>query len=81
MRFHFLGVFLVDSILTRRKINMGYIIFYHMKICSIRSKFVFPYGMFITKIMKFFRVSFHEETEIHMIKAFGIYNIACLHHM
>lgn len=81
MRFHFFGVFLVDSILTRRKINMGYIIFYHMKICSIRSRFVLPYGMFITKIMKFFCVNFHEETEIHMIKAFGIYNIACLHRM
>ena len=53
----FLEVFLVDNILTKRKINMGYIIFRHIKACSLKEDSVFPYGMFITKIVKYFNVN------------------------
>ena len=53
----FLEVFLVDSILTERKINMGYIIFQHMKACSLSKDSVLSYAMFITKIVKYFNVN------------------------
>lgn len=72
---------MVDSLVTQRKNNMGYIIFHHMKVCFIRSRFVLPYGMFITKIMKFFHVNFHGNTKIIMLKASNMYNVVCLHCM
>ena len=53
----FLEAFLVDNILTKRKINMGYIIFWHMKAYSLSEDSVLPYGMFITKIVKYFNVN------------------------
>ena len=52
-----------------------------MKVCFIRSRFVLPYGMFITKIMKFFHVNFHGNTKIIMLKASNMYNVVCLHCM
>ena len=53
----FLEAFLVDNILTKRKIIMGYIIFWHMKAYSLSEDSVLPYGMFITKIVKYFNVN------------------------
>lgn len=70
--------FLVDSILTRRIINMGYKIFQHMKKCTDNTSFVLPYGMFITKIMKAFDVKLRGELEIQKLKGYHIYNIATL---
>ena len=56
--------FLVDSILTHKRINIGYIIFEHMKKCTDSTTSVLPYGMFITKIMKVFGVKLREELKI-----------------
>ena len=53
----FLEVFLVDNILTERKVNIGYIFFRHMKACSLSEDSVLPYGMFITKIVKYFNAN------------------------
>ena len=59
----FLEAFLVDTILTERKINIGYTIFQHMKACSISEDSVLPYGMFITKIVKYFNVNLRNEID------------------
>ena len=59
----FLEAFLVDNILTERKVNIGYIIFQHMKACSISEDSVLPYGMFITKIVKYFNVNLRNEID------------------
>ena len=70
----FLEAFLVDSILIERKVNMGYIIFRHMKACSLSEDLVLPYGMFITKIVKYFNVNLRNETDEKKIKSFDTYD-------
>ncbi|KAJ9691536.1 hypothetical protein PVL29_013652 [Vitis rotundifolia] len=67
----FLEAFLVDRILTERKVNMGYIIFWHAKACSLSKDSVLPYGMFITKIVKYF----------NKLKSFDTYDRASLRRM
>ena len=70
----FLEAFLVDNILTERKINMRYIIFWHMKSCSSSEESVLLYGMFITKIVKFFNVNLWRETYGKKLKSFDTCN-------
>ena len=77
----FLEAFLVDNILTERKINMGYIIFFHMKVCSLSKDLVLPYGVFITKIVKYFNVNLRNETDDKKLKSFDTYDRASLHRM
>ena len=72
---------MVYNILTERKINMGYIIFRHMKACSSSEKSVLLYGMFITKIVKFFYVNLWRETDGKKLKSFDTYNWASLRQM
>ena len=52
-----------------------------MKVCSLREDFVFPYGMFITKIVKFFTVNLHQESDGKKLKSFDTYNRAWMHCM
>ena len=78
----FLEAFLVDNIRIERKVNMGYIIFRHMKACSLSEDLVLPYGMFITKIVKYFNVNLRNETNGKKLKSFDTYNAAslrCMH--
>ena len=69
------------NILTERKINMGYIIFRHMKACSSSEESVLLYGMFITKILKFFYVNLWRETDGKKLKSFDTYNRVSLRQM
>lgn len=39
---------------------------------------ILPYGMFITKIMKFYDVNLHQEIDIKRLKLFDTYNITFL---
>ena len=77
----FLEAFLVDSILMERNISMGYIIFQHMKVCSLSEDFVLPYGMFITKIVKFFTINLLQESDNKKLKSFDIFNRESMHHI
>ena len=77
----FLEAFLVDCILTKRKVNIGYIIFRHMKACSLSEDSVLPYGMFITKIVKYFNVNLRNETVGKKLKSFDTYDWASLRRM
>ena len=60
---------------------MGYIIFRHMKACSLSKDSVLPYDMFITKIIKFFNVNLQRETDSKKLKSFDTYNQASMHQM
>ena len=60
---------------------MGYIIFRHMKACSSSEESVLLYGMFITKIVKFFYVNLWRETDGENLKSFDTYNWASLRQM
>uniref|UniRef100_F6GXG2 Uncharacterized protein n=1 Tax=Vitis vinifera TaxID=29760 RepID=F6GXG2_VITVI len=42
---------------------MAYIIFRHMKACPLSKDSVLPYGIFITKIVKYFNVNFRNEID------------------
>ena len=77
----FLEMFLVDNILIERKVNMGYIIFRHMKACSLSEDLVLPYGMFITKIVKYFNVNLWNETDGKKLKSFDTYIAVSLQHI
>ena len=72
---------MVDSILIERKVNTGYIFFRHMKACSLSEDSVLPYGMFITKIVKYFNVNLWNETDGKKLKSFDTYNAASLRRM
>ena len=57
---------------------MGYIIFRHMKACSLSEDLVLPYGMFITKIVKYFNVNLCNKTDRKKLKSFDTYDWASL---
>ncbi|KAJ9702884.1 hypothetical protein PVL29_004568 [Vitis rotundifolia] len=63
------------------KVNIGYIIFRHMKACSVSEDSVLPYGMFITKIVKYFNVNLRNETDGKKLKSFDTYDRASLRRM
>ncbi|KAJ9689096.1 hypothetical protein PVL29_014642 [Vitis rotundifolia] len=77
----FLEAFLVDSILSERKINMDYIIFWHMKACSLSEDSMLPYDMFITKIVKYFNVNLRNKTDGKKLKSFDTYDWVSLRRM
>lgn len=49
-------VFLIDSILTRERINLGFIILLHLVACCESKSKVLTYGRFFTKVFKKFGV-------------------------
>ena len=49
-----------------------------MKVCLLSRDSILPYGMFITKIMKFYDVNLHQEIDIKRLKLFDTYNITFL---
>ncbi|KAJ9671085.1 hypothetical protein PVL29_027195 [Vitis rotundifolia] len=78
----FLEAFLVDNILIERKVNMGYIIFRQMKACSLSEDSVLPYGMFITKIVKYFTVNLRNEIDRKKLTSVDTYDrasLCCMH--
>ena len=60
---------------------MGYIIFRHMKACSLSKDSILSYGMFITKIVKYFNVNLWNETNGKKLKSFDTYDRASLRRM
>ena len=72
---------MVDNILTERKIYMGYIIFCHMKACSLSEDSLLPYGMFITKIVKYLNVNLCNKTNKKKLKSFDTYDRVSLRRM
>ncbi|KAJ9689237.1 hypothetical protein PVL29_014749 [Vitis rotundifolia] len=52
-----------------------------MKECSVSEDLVLPYGMFITKIVKYFNVNLWNETDGKKLKSFDTYDRASLQRM
>ena len=53
-----------------------------MKACSLSEDSVFAYGMFITKIVKYFNMNLRNETDSKKLKSFDTYDRAsllCMH--
>ncbi|KAL2498715.1 Uncharacterized protein Adt_24265 [Abeliophyllum distichum] len=71
-------VFLLDSILLRRKLDFPYIMLQHMNsvLSGTRPK-ALPYGMILTKVFEHFRVSVHDLVAL-LSKATDTINISTL---
>ena len=52
-----------------------------MKACSLSEDSVLPYGMFITKIVKYFNVNLRNEIHGKNLKSFDTYNADSLRRM
>ena len=55
--------FLIDSILTRRRIHVGYLMMMHMISCCESTTRVLPYGRFLTRVFKDVGVDLSRETD------------------
>ena len=51
----------MDSIMTGRRIHLGYLMMMHMISCCESSTHVFPYGRFLTRVFKDVRVDLSRE--------------------
>ncbi|RVW98981.1 hypothetical protein CK203_033750 [Vitis vinifera] len=63
--------FLVDSLLTGRRIHVGYVMMRHMMSCCESTTRVLPYGRFLTRVFKDAGIDLSRETEF---KAPSIYD-------
>ena len=52
-----------------------------MKVCSLSKDSMLPYGMLITKIVKYFNVNLRNETNDKKLKSFDTYDQTSLHRM
>ncbi|RVW59375.1 hypothetical protein CK203_103213 [Vitis vinifera] len=59
----YLEAFIVDSILTGRRIHVGYLMMMHMISCVESSTRVLPYGRFLTRVFKDVGVDLSRETD------------------
>ena len=66
--------FLIDSILTRRQIHLGYLIIMHMISCCKSTTRVLPYGRFLTRVFKDVGVDLGRETDFEAPNAYDMYD-------
>ena len=66
--------FLVDSILTGRRIHLGYFIMMHMISCCENTTRVLPYGHFLTRVFKDANVDLSRETNFEAPSACDTYD-------
>ncbi|KAL6349908.1 hypothetical protein AAG906_002015 [Vitis piasezkii] len=60
----YLEAFIVDSILTGRRIHVGYLMMMHMISCCESKTRVLPYGRFLTRVFKDAGVDLSRETDL-----------------
>ena len=77
----YLEAFIVDSILTRRRIHVGYLMMMHMISCVERSARVLPFGRFLTSAFKDARVNMSRETYFEAPTSYDKYDDQSLGHM
>ena len=58
--------FLIDSILTRRQIHLGYLMMMHMIACCENTTRVFPYGRYLSWVFKDKGINLSKETEFEV---------------
>ena len=67
-------VFLIDSILTERRIYLGYLMMKHMIACCESMTRVFPYGCFLTRVFKDVSVDLSKETDFEVPSTYDSYD-------
>ena len=65
-----MDLWLVDSILCGRKINLGFLIVQHMANVLFSAHSILPYGMLLTTIFQYFKINVDGETDICICKPF-----------
>ena len=66
--------FLIDSILTRRRIHLGYLMMMHMISYCESTTHVFPYGHFLTRVFKNVNVDLIRETDFEAPSTYDMYD-------
>ena len=66
--------FLIDSILTRRRIHLGYLMMMHMISYCESTTHVFPYGHFLTRVFKNVNVDLIRETDFEVPNTYDTYD-------
>ena len=66
--------FLIDSVLTRRQIHLGYFIMMHMISCCENTTRVLPYGHFLTRVFKDAGVDLSRETDFEAPRTYNTYD-------
>ncbi|RVW82887.1 hypothetical protein CK203_038296 [Vitis vinifera] len=66
--------FLVDSLLTGRRIHVGYVMMRHMMFCCESTTRVLPYGRFLTRVFKDAGVDLSRETEFEAPSIYDTYD-------
>ena len=64
----------MDSILTVRRICMGYLMMMHMISCCESTTRVLPYGRFLTKVFKDVGVDLSKETDFEAPSIYDTYD-------
>ena len=64
-----MDLWLVESILCGRKVNLGFLIIQHMANILTFAHSVLPYGMMFIVIFQHFRVDFDGEIDIRICKS------------
>ena len=64
----------MDSILTSRRIHVGYLMMMHMISCCWSTTQVLPYGRFLTRVFKDFGVDLSIETDFEAPTIYDTYD-------
>ena len=70
----YLEAFIVDSILTGRRIHVGYLMMMHMISCCESKTRVLPYGRFLTRVFKDAEVDLRRETDFEASTTYNTYD-------
>ena len=66
--------FLIDSILTGRRIHLGYLMMMYMISCCESMTRVLPYGRFLTRVLKDIGVDLSKETNFEASNTYDTYD-------
>ena len=70
----YLDAFLIDSILTGRRIHVGYLMMMHMISCCESTTRVLPYDRFLTRVFKDVGVDLSRETDFEASSIYDTYD-------
>ena len=70
----YLEAFIADSILTGRRIHVGYLMMMHMISCCESKTRVLPYGRFLTRVFKDAEVDLSQETDFEAPTTYDTYD-------
>ena len=64
----------MDSILTGRRIHVGYLMMMHMISCCESTTRILPYGRFLTRVFKHVRVNLSREIDFEAPNTYATYD-------